>query len=188
MNHICDECQQTTTKVFRVKAGELCERCVSEWNAKNSLKPAESKTHKPAKSNQNDPFTRLPSYNELFNSGRRSIDADTIAYLRKLPLETLQEEITGAVAVLTAASMIYGDKVIAESLKQKEELLRQQKELVRKWRDKQCECEKEKKARSLRGTDRKFYAKTGRFLNEAIVELKSEFDEWLKFKIEEESK
>lgn len=173
MTKICDECGQSAQKLSRLQPGNLCDSCAKQWNESHRLKP---EVRKPARLNQNQPFQALPTVQQLINDARRTVDPEVIEYLKKLPLEILQKEITDAIAVFTMASAIYGNRFIEESLKKQAELKEQHQTLVRQWRDKQYACEREKRARSTHGMERKHYERTGKFLNETIDDMLKEFE------------
>jgi hypothetical protein len=113
----------------------------------------------------------LPSVSQIIQDAKHRKDDDVIAYLQKRSISDLQEEISYAIAVLQAASSIYGQKCITESLKRKTELQEQYLQIKQKWRDQQIAKEREKRIKTLRGSDRKLFEITGHFLNEMMAEF-----------------
>lgn len=161
----CDECETECKRTFKPVGGlELCESCHKTWQKEHRLT-------RPSKPDQNQPFTELPSVSEVIQGAKHRKDEGVPEFLDKLSLPDLQEEISYAIAVLQAASSIYGQKCIIESLKRKAEIQEQFLAIKRKWRDQQAQKEREKRIKSLKGSDRKLYEITGHFLNEMVAEF-----------------
>ena len=170
---ICDECSEDVKKVHKpIRDLSLCDSCMKEWNEEHKL----TRVAKPSTPDQNKPFTDLQSVSQIIQGAKSRKDDDVISYLGKLPLEDLQEEISYAIAVLQAASSIYGQKCITESLKRKNELQEQFIIIKRKWRDQQAQKEREKRIKALKGPDRKLYEMTGSFLDEMLKEFKQRME------------
>jgi len=169
----CDECHLETRKLSKLSCGlSLCDSCTkNHWEAQ--------KTHKPAVLSPDKGFKQTTNLRDILHSGKSKVTPELTESLRKLPFSEVQEIILNAVAVLTAATSVYGDKWIAESLKQQHELAEQQKIIVAEWREKQRISEREKLSKSLRGTEKKHYQKTGVTIEEMVQEfaerLKGEF-------------